>query len=203
MNAADMRSRLLSYITEQIRFHLPQFDPNTADYQMVVYAYRDLESWIELNWNLNGKYLTREEFEEAMYYETEEFRVFLNIWVGRWLEKWRERVKVLSTRPKMPPSLAERYKNARRLYYRMENRKELKKKIIQKLITNGEICMCEFIAENLIIEEIARRLAIHGSNIESITLDPLDILNSLTQYVSRLPKEKGPLLYLNLKMHMS
>jgi len=202
MDLLSRRRKILSLLSEHIEAYLPQFEPYTTDYQMVVYACRDLEAWIECNWMSKDSVSAFEKFEETLYYRTGEFKAFLNLWVGYWLEKWRERVRILSTKPKMPPFHIEKYKKARKLYLNMEQRKELKKMIIRKLINHGEICMCEFIAENLIIEEIAKRMQSTDKKIEEIRLDPLEILNSLTPTISRLPQEKGPLLYLNLKTYM-
>jgi hypothetical protein len=59
--------------------------------------------------------------------------------------------------------------------------------------------MVEFIAENLIIEEIAKRIRKTDKNVIPIAPDPLSIYNAVSARITRLPKEKGPLVYLNIK----
>ena len=73
---------------------------------------------------------------------------------------------------------------------------------VRKLVDQGEICMVDFIAENLIIEEIAKRLRKTDKNIPPAALDPLSIYNAVSNRIARLPKEKGPLVYLNIKPNM-
>jgi hypothetical protein len=199
MSQSTLRKRLSSLLAEEIETYLPQFEPYKSDYQMVLFSCRDLEQWIESTWAVPGQERVYDKIEEFLAYEPKVFRVFLNFWVGRWLEKWRERVKVLSTKPKLPPVVLKRVKKARLIYREMEHRKELKKMVMQKLLGQGEICMVELIADNLIIEEIAKH--VRGTNEDSgfIIVTAIDVFNSLSQRISRLHEEKGPLIYLNMK----
>ena len=81
----------------------------------------------------------------------------------------------------------------------MKYKKDLRDMVTRKLINNGEICMPDTIAKNLIINEIVRHYQKSGSQ-ESDTLNLLDILNRLTVKIKRLKKEKGPLLNLRYKI---
>ena len=201
MGLLTLRRRLLSLLAVEIKAYLPQFEPQTTDYQMVVYACRDLEAWMRCEWSLSSQRAIYERIEEAMEYEAQDFRVFLNFWAGRWIEKWRERVKVLSTRPKLPPTAQSRIEKAKELYRGIGHRKELKTMVTQKLIHQGEICMTEVIAENLIVEEIAKRSRSLSEDLKHVMMNPLDIFNSLSGRISRLPEEKRPLIYLNVKLY--
>jgi hypothetical protein len=62
--------------------------------------------------------------------------------------------------------------------------------------------MANFIAENLIIEEITRRLRDRKWDSNAFRLDPIDIYNTLSRRISGLSKEKGPLVYLRVKPYM-
>ncbi len=199
MSQLTLRKRLMSSIAEEIETYLPQFEPYTSDYQIVLYACRDLEQWIERKWDTAGHERVYERIEEALELEPKIFRIFLNFWVGRWLDKWRERVKVLSAKPKLPLTVLEKIKKARMLYKEMEYRRELKNMVTGKLIGQGEICMVEAIAEALIVEEIAKHIRSTAGDSELTIVTPIDILNSLSQRISRLHEEKGPLIYLNIK----
>jgi len=199
MSQLTLRKRLLSTLAEEIEKYLPQFEPYSSDYQMVLYACRDLEQWVEHKWTITGTDGVYKQIEGALEYEPRVFRVFLNFWVGHWLEKWRERVRVLSERPKLPPMVLKKIKKARILYKEMEYRRELKKMVIGKLIGQGEICMVEAIAEALIVEEIAKRIQSTEGDSELTIVTPIDILNSLSQRISRIHEEKGPLIHLNIK----
>jgi len=201
MGLLTLRKRLLSLLADEINAYLPQFEPETTDYEMVIYACRDLEAWLKYKWGINSHRAIYEKVEEAMENEPRDFRVLLNFWVGRWVEKWRKRVKILSARPKLPHNVQKRIEKAKELYRGMDRRRELKNMVTQKLMLEGEICMAELIAENLIVEEIAKRSRGINQDLKSVTLDPLDIFNSLTPRISRLPRENRPLIYLNVKIY--
>ena len=84
----------------------------------------------------------------------------------------------------------------------MKEGQELKKMVMQKLINEGEVCMAELIAENLIIEEIAYRLNINGGKTptDKSTLEPWHILQQVLPRVKRLRTRKTPLIHLKLMM---
>jgi len=197
----SLRRRIVSMIAEELKEYIPQFEPYSADYQMVIYASKDLEEWIKHRWSLDHDAF-HETLENIMEESLEEFHIFLKSWISTWLEKWRERVRLLHTRPKLPPKIRERLKEARRIYKKSEFRRELKDLLIKKLIRHGEICMTSFIAENLIIEEITRRLRDARTDSKSFMFEPMDIYNSLSRRISNLSREKGPLVYLRIKPYM-
>ncbi|MCD6594010.1 hypothetical protein J7L00_08040 [Candidatus Bathyarchaeota archaeon] len=192
---------MISLIAEEMKNRIPQFEPYSSDYQMVVYASKDLEEWMRQKLSLRGGSFY-EALERMLYDGRGEFRVFVKSWVTIWLGKWRERVKLLHTKPKLPPSVEKRIKEAKRIYRRLEFRKELKNLITRKLISQGEICMAGFIAENLIIEEIARRLRNPNVDPKNLRLDPIDIYNALSRRVLEIQRERGPLIYLRIKPNL-
>ena len=201
MRVVSLRRRLISLIAEEMKNRIPQFEPYSSDYQMVVYASKDLEEWMRQKLSLRGGSFY-EALERMLYDRRGEFRVFVKSWVTIWLGKWRERVKLLHTKPKLPPSVEKRIKEAKRIYGRLEFRKELKNLITRKLISQGEICMAGFIAENLIIEEIARRLRNPNVDPKNLRLDPMDIYNALSRRVLEIQRERGPLIYLRIKPNL-
>jgi len=201
MGLLSLRRRIISLLAEELKEYIPQFEPYSADYQMVVYASKDLEEWMRYKWSLNNGafYETLGRIIEDKY---DEFHIFLKSWVSVWLDKWRERVRLLHTKPKLPPNVMKRLKEAKRIYQKSEFKRELKELLTKKLIRHGEICMAGFIAENLIIEEITRRLRDVKPDSNNVKLDPIDIYNSLSRRIFSLSKEKGPLVYLRIKPYM-
>ena len=198
MGLISLQRRLISLLAEELKEYIPQFEPYSADYQMVLYASKDLQEWMKHEWSLEGVSFY-ESLERLVRERSHEFRVFLKPWVSKWIEKWRERVKLMHTQPKLPENVQKKIMEAKKIYRRFEFGRELKTLIIRKLIRHGEICMPSFIAENLIIEEIAKRLKYAKPSLNSIELDPMDIYSSLSDRISRLPMEKGPLIYLRVK----
>ncbi|MEM2915446.1 MAG: hypothetical protein QXH91_08640 [Candidatus Bathyarchaeia archaeon] len=205
MSYSTYRGNLLTLLIEEFETCIPQFKPYSLDYQMVVYACRDLEAWLRTKWEIDDYKELFEKIESFLNEEHGYFKVFLRFWSKQWLDKWRERVKVFSAQPKMPPQYMSKLKKAKKIYMEMEHRKELKKAVTRKLLNQNEICMTEIIAENLIIEEIAKRIKSTNEDSEMpnlIILNPIDILNTLSHRISKLPKEKGPLIYLNIKPYL-
>jgi len=201
MGFLSLRRRIISLLAEELKEHVPQFEPYSADYQMILYASRDLEEWMKCKWSVNSSalYETLGNLIEDRY---DEFHIFLKFWISVWLDKWRERVRLLHTKPRLPPNVMERIKKAKRIYQKSEFRRELKSLLTKKLIHHGEICMASFIAEKLIIEEITRRLRDVKPDSDNVKLDPIDIYNSLSRRIFGLSKEKGPLVYLRVKPYM-
>lgn len=199
MNTMSFRSKLFSLLARELENSIPQFKPYTLDYQVVVYASKDLETWLKVKMDTDDSRVVYGRLEEWFRGDPEDLRVSVNFWIGMWLRKWRERVRVLPTKFEMPRDYVERVRKARKIFQDLEYKSELKNLTVRKLIMHGEICMTEFIADNLIVEEIARRLQ-RGEWKSGITvLDPLCIYNAVSSKVARLPKEKGPLVYLNIK----
>jgi len=201
MGFLSLRRRIISLLAEELKEYVPQFEPYSADYQMVVYASRDLEEWMKCKWSVSSGTLY-EMLGNLIEDRYGEFHIFLKSWVSIWLEKWRERVRLLHTKPKLPPNVMERIKEAKRIYQKSEFKRELKNLLTKKLIRHGEICMASFIAENLIIEEITRRLRDAKPDSNNIKFDPIDIYNSLSRRIFGLSKERGPLVYLRIRPYM-
>ena len=205
MSFSTLKNRLCSVLAEEFETCIPQFKPYTSDYQMVIYACKDLEVWLKAKWEIYDQKQLFAKLEEYLTKEPRDFKVFVSFWVSQWLEKWRVRVKVSSTQPKTPNENIERREKARKLYMELEHRKELKKIIVRKLLCQNEICMIDLIAENLIIEEISKRTE-NCINREKpaklIFLNPVDILGALSCKITKLAKEKGHFVYLNMKPYL-
>jgi hypothetical protein len=199
MSTLSFRNKLFSLLVEELGTYIPQFKPYTLDYQMVLYASKDLEVWLRVKMNTEDNRVIYERLEENFRTKPRDLRLSINFWAGMWLKKWRERVRILSTRFEMPPDHIERIRKARRLYQNIDYKSELKSMAVKKLVDYNEICMIEPIAENLIIEEIAKYIQKENKGLMPAVLDPLSIYNAVSGRISRLPKEKGPLIYLNIK----
>ncbi|MEM1607623.1 MAG: hypothetical protein QW145_04535 [Candidatus Bathyarchaeia archaeon] len=199
MSTMNFRNRLFSLLAEELGSYIPQFKPYTLDYQMVVYASRDLETWLKVKLDTEDARTVYRKIEEYFRRDPVDLKASVNFWAGMWLKKWQERVRVLSTKFDMPKDYMENIRMARKVYQHMDYKLDLKSMAVRKLIKHGEICMIEFIAENLIVEEIAKRIRKTSKDLNIVAIDPLKIYSALSARISRLPKEKGPLVYLNIR----
>lgn len=201
MSAINFRSKLFTLLVKEFETFIPQFKPYTTDYQLVVYASKDFETWLKVKMDIDDIRVIYKRLEEDLRNNPRDFRTSLNFWVDMWLKKWRERVRILSTKFEMPRDHVERIKRARKILQEMDWKNELKTMIIKKLVEYGEVCMIEFIADNLVVEEIAKRLQ-RANKDAIVALDPLSIYNAVSSRIMRLPKERGPLVYLNIKPNL-
>ena len=82
----------------------------------------------------------------------------------------------------------------------MEYKQELKDFVIQKLISQGEVCMPELIAENLVIEQITFRLKSQNgkSSVDKDALKPWQIFCDVLPQVRSLAKRKTPIIHMKL-----
>ncbi|MFQ6094721.1 MAG: hypothetical protein ACE5NN_01120, partial [Candidatus Bathyarchaeia archaeon] len=183
MSIIALRGKILSILSRELKARIPQFAPNSVDHDMVFFAYKDLITWLKVKWNVNESYLIPRRISTYVHEKQEELDAFLSFWIDQWLEKWRERVRILHKKPKIPKPHLERANRAIKIYRRMKHLKDLREIVVGKLINQGEICMTEEIAKNLILEEIAKR--IQGTDDKTaVDLNCLDILNNLTSKIA-------------------
>jgi hypothetical protein len=186
------------WLARELEKEIPDLDIYGLERKLLDFAYKDLET------SLTEKMITANfiDVEEALNDETgqKEIKAFLKIWTKQWLGKWRERVTFCQKIPQFSLEHLKLKKKAAKIFKRMENGQELKKMVVQRLITHGEVCMPELIAESLIIEEIAFRLKINeGKKPKDKTLlDPLSILQEVSPRVKSLAERKTPLIHLKL-----
>jgi len=204
MPSAKVRSSknpvIMPWLAMELEKEIPDLDLHGTERRLLDFAYQDLETCIKLKW----KGTNPDNIEEALDNEEgqEEIREFLKVWTNQWLEKWRERVTLCQKTPQLSLQYLKTKRKAMKIFKRMKEGQELKKMVMQKLINEGEVCMAELIAENLIIEEIAYRLNINGGKTptDKSTLEPWHILQQVLPRVKRLRTRKTPLIHLKLMM---
>ena len=191
---------IMSWLARELEKEIPDLDLYGAERILLDFACKDLESWIKVK----RRGTNSDEIEKVLNTEDrqEEIREFLKVWTKQWLEKWRERVTLCQKMPRFSLRHFKTKRKAMKIFKRMEEGQELKKLVVQKLINEGEVCMAELIAENLIIEEIAYRLNMNGGKTptDKITLEPWHILQEVLPRVKMLTERKIPLIHLKLIM---
>ena len=197
---SSKNSMIMSWLARELKSEIPELDLYGQERSLLDFAYHDLETCLKLKWrNTNS-----DELEEVLNDEArqEEIKAFLKVWTTQWLEKWRERVTLCQKMPHFSLEHLKTKRKAKKIFKRMENGQELKKLVEQKLINEGEVCMAELIAENLIIEEIAYRLKMNSGKTptDKIALEPWSILQAVLPRVKRLTERRIPLIHLKLMM---
>ena len=198
MSIVALRGQILSKLSGKLKERIPQFAPESMDHDMVFFAYKDLIAWLKVKWDTNESHMVSGRLNKYVFEKEDELDAFLNFWVDSWLEKWRDRVRILLKKPRIPKPNLERVNTANRFYREGKDLKELEEIVVRKLVNKGEICMTREISKNLILEEIAKRVPSRDEKKEA-NLNTLDILSDLTSRIARLPDEKGPLVFLKVK----
>jgi len=188
---------ILYWLANELENEIPDVDIYGSERKLLDFAYQDLETCLTENAE-NKNFDLKAVLKDKTGHD--EIKAFLKIWTKQWLGKWRERVTFCQKMPKFSLEHVKAKQKATKRFKRMENGQELKKLIVQKLINNGEVCMAELIAENLIIEEMAARMRMNKTKApdDQITLDPWDLFQNVSPQVKRLIDRKTPLIHLKL-----
>jgi hypothetical protein len=202
MPSAKLRTSInpviMFWLARELEKEIPDLDLYGSERRLLDFACKDLEIWL----NVKRGEANSDEVEKALNVRDnqEEIKEFLKVWTKQWLEKWRERVTLGQKMPTFSLKYVKRKKRAKKIFERMEKGQELKKWVVQKLINQGEVCMPELIAENLVIEQIAYRLKMRKEKAPAskTTMKPWQILHDVLPQVNSLAKRKTPLIHMKL-----
>jgi hypothetical protein len=137
-----------------------------------------------------------ERLEKLFNEEPSELDEFLAIWTGIWLNKWKERVKLLigNENSKRWNHVARVLNNGETAWRRLSHRQEIEDVIISTLVKNAEICGTSILAENLIKMELGEENKDYGSDEEQI----MNVVNDTLRKARELTQSKGPLIFVKV-----
>ena len=192
------KNLLMYWLADILESEIPDVDIFGSERKLLDFAYQDLETCLATTIDDDKKVDINKVIKDETRHE--EIKCFLKVWTQQWLEKWRERVTFCQKMPRFSLEQVKFRKDATKHFKQMENGKELKQMIVQKLIKKGEVCMPELIAENLIIEEMTARMRLNKRKApdDQITLDPWDLFQNVSPQVKKLSERKAPLIRLKL-----
>ena len=187
-------------LSEKLRDKNPLMDVFGSDRKVLQIACQDLTNYLKVHWDLVGKESNQCELVdklEKFYRENpEELEEFVDLWTGMWLEKWKERVKLLIGKKK-----SHRWKVVRRklqkvqpIWRRLPNRDEIREVVTSTLIKNGEICGTSILAENLLKMELGRSKNKYTDQEEWIA----NAVNKALKKSRRVARSKGPLIFVKV-----
>lgn len=195
---ASINPVIMPWLAGELENEIPDLDIHGSEKRLLEFAYQDLETCLTEKF----RDTTSDNIEEILNDETrqDEVKSFLKVWTKQWLDKWRERVTFCQKMPQFSLEHLKTKKKAIKIFKKMKNGQELKELVVQKLINNGEVCMADLIAENMIIEEIACRLRMNKGKAaaDKVTLEPWNILQEVLPRVKRLTERTTPLIHLKL-----
>ena len=187
-------------LSEKLKDKNPMLDILGSDRKVLQIACQDLANYLKVHWELIGKEANEceiadrlEKFHSENRSELEEF---LNIWTGIWLEKWKERVKLLignenSNRWNRATKVLN---NAEPIWRKLSNRQEIEEIVTLTLVKNGEICGTSILAENLLKMELGENKKEHAREEEQV----LAVVNNTLRKARELAQSKGPLIFVKV-----
>jgi hypothetical protein len=187
-------------LTEKLKDADPALDIMGSDRKVLQVACQDFTNYLKYQWDLIGKELNNfelvEKMEQHFKEDAAEFEAFLTVWIGIWLKKWKERVKLLigtqnqNKWNKVSKTLA----NAEPLWRNMTHKQEIMEIVEATLIKNGEICGTEILTENLLKMELGEKNCPCLSEQEQV----LTMLNSALRKARDMAQSKGPLIFVKI-----
>jgi hypothetical protein len=163
-------------------------------------ACQDFTNYLKYQWELIGKEANNfelvEKMEQFFKENPAELESFLTVWVGIWLKKWKERVKLLIGNQNQNKwnKVAKTLANAEPLWRTLEHKQEIMELVVGTLIKNGEICGTEILSENLLKMELGEKCGQCPNDQEQI----LTMLNSALRKAREMAQSKGPLIFVKI-----
>jgi hypothetical protein len=187
-------------IGEKLKDADPALDVMGSDRKVLQVACQDFTNFLKFHWNLIGREASQcelvEKLETIFKEDSSELEAFLTVWIGIWLKKWKERVKLLigdqnATRwNKISKTLT----SAEPLWRKIEHKQELQEIIITTLLKNGEICGTDILAENLLKMELGEKRVQELNEREQV----FTIVNEALRKAREMAQSKGPLIFVKV-----
>jgi len=185
---------------EKLKEANPALDVTGSDRKVLQVACQDFTNFLKFHWNLIGREASQcelvEKLEKLFKENPVELEEFLAVWVGIWLRKWKERVKLLIGRQNANKwnKVSKTLSNAEPLWSKVERKQELQEVVVATLIKNGEICGTEILSENLLKMELGEKRVRHLKEEERIFV----IVNNSLRKAREMAQSRGPLIFVKI-----
>lgn len=187
-------------LTEKLKDADPALDILGSDRKVLQVACQDFTNYLKFHWELIGKEANNFELVDRMerFFKENphEIEAFLTVWVGIWLKKWKERVKLLIGNQSQNKwnKAAKTLSNAEPLWRNMIHKQEVMEIVVGTLVKNGEICGTEILSENLLKMELGERSNQRLNEKELV----INTLNSALRKAREMALSKGPLIFVKI-----
>jgi hypothetical protein len=175
-------------------------DVTGSDRKVLQVACQDFTNFLKYHWDLIGKRASQcelvEKLEKLFKENPAELEEFLTVWIGIWLKKWKERVKLLigNQNANKWKRAANTLKNAQQYWEKVERKQEVQEVVVATLIKNGEICGTEILSENLLKMELGEKRVKHLKDTERL----FAAVNSSLRKAREMAQSKGPLIFVKI-----
>jgi len=187
-------------IGEKLRESDSALDIMGSDRKVLQVACEDFTNYVKFHWELMGKENNQLELvgklEQLFKEDRAELEAFLNVWIGVWFKKWKERVKLLIGEESAQKwsKVSKTINNAEPFWRKLEHKQEMKELIVGTLIKNGEICGTEILSENLLKIELGEKRVQLLSEKERVMI----AVNNALRKGRDMAQSKGPLIFVKI-----
>jgi hypothetical protein len=187
-------------IGEKLKDADSALDVMGSDRKVLQVACQDFMNYLKFHWNLMGKESNQcelvERLDNVFKENPSELDEFLVIWIGIWLKKWKERVKLLIGEQNASRwnKISKTISNAEPFWKKIEHKQELQEIVVLTLVKNGEICGTEILSENLLKMELGEKKVQDLSDKERI----FTVVNEALRKAREMAQSKGPLIFVKI-----
>ncbi len=171
-----------------------------SDRKVLQVACEDVTNYLKYHWNLVGTTASQcevvERLEQLFKDNPDELDEFLAVWVGMWLKKWKERVKILIGEQGANKwrHASKTLSNAEPFWKNLTQKQELLEIVAATLIKNGEICGTEILSENLLKMELGEKRTQNLNSRERVFF----VVNNALRKARDMAQSRGPLIFVKI-----
>jgi hypothetical protein len=171
-----------------------------SDRKVLQVACEDFTNYAKFHWGLMGRETSQleltDKLEQIFREDRDELEEFVNVWIGIWFKKWKERVKLLIGEDNASKwrKVTKTLNNAEPLWRKLEGKQEIRELIATTLIKNGEICGTEILSENLLKLELGEKRVQCLSEKERLLI----AVNNALQKGRNMALSRGPLIFVKI-----
>ena len=171
-----------------------------SDRKVLQVACEDFTNYAKFHWGLMGRETSQleltDKLEQIFREDRDELAEFVNVWIGIWFKKWKERVKLLIGEDSASKwnKVTKTLNNAEPLWRKLEGKQEIRELIATTLIKNGEICGTEILSENLLKLELGEKRVQCLSEKERLLI----AVNNALQKGRNMALSRGPLIFVKI-----
>jgi hypothetical protein len=175
-------------------------DVTGSDRKVLQVACQDFTNFLKYHWDLIGKRASQcelvEKLEKLFKENPAELEEFLTVWIGIWLKKWKERVKLLigNQNANKWKKVSKTLKNAQQFWEKVERKQEVQEVVVATLIKNGEICGTEILSENLLKMELGEKRMKQLKDTERL----FTAVNTSLRKAREMAQSRDPLIFVKI-----
>jgi len=185
---------------EKLRNEDSALEIRGSDRKVLQVACQDFTNFLKFHWNLIGREASQcdlvEKLEKLYKENSEELDEFMKVWVGMWLKKWKQRVKLLigSQNSSKWNKASKNMRDVNPIWKKIERKKEMQEIVVSTLLKNGEICGTEILSENLL------KMALGEKSIQSLEDKErlLTAVNNTLRKARDMAQSRGPLIFVKI-----